>query len=222
MIPSDAAIELTGGAPRYVGRGGLKLDGALEDFGIDPEGKICLDAGCSTGGFTDCLLQHGAARVYAVDVTTSQLAWKLRQDARVIPVEANVRFLGPKALPEQPVAGDRRCFLHFRGQGVATTGGGSSARRGVPHLGEAAVRAGARRRGTRRNRSRRASARARHRTRPCGGHLCGIERARRAPKPLARRRGEPRVFSTRHSRSAEFPAGGKVARVECPCCACTE
>jgi len=102
MFPQDSAIELTGGAPRYVSRGGLKLDGALEDFGVNPEGKICLDAGCSTGGFTDCLLQHGAARVYAADVTTSQLAWKLRQDARVIPVEANVRFLEPKALAEPP------------------------------------------------------------------------------------------------------------------------
>jgi len=102
MFPQDSAIELTGGAPRYVSRGGLKLDGALEDFGVNPEGKICLDAGCSTGGFTDCLLQHGAARVYAVDVTTSQLAWRLRQDARVIPVEVNARFLEAKVLAERP------------------------------------------------------------------------------------------------------------------------
>lgn len=101
-FPDDAAIELTGAPLRYVGRGGLKLEGALEDFGIRPEGKVCLDAGCSTGGFTDCLLQHGASRVYAVDVTISQLAWKLRQDARVVPIEANVRYLEPKVLPEKP------------------------------------------------------------------------------------------------------------------------
>lgn len=103
MIPCDAPLELAGSHIRYVGRGGLKLEGALEDFSVRPEGKICLDAGSSTGGFTDCLLQHGAARVYAVDVTTSQLAWKLRQDSRVVPIEANVRYLDAKALPQPPV-----------------------------------------------------------------------------------------------------------------------
>jgi len=101
-IARDAGIELSGGPTRYVGRGGLKLEGALGEFGIHPEGRVCLDAGSSTGGFTDCLLQHGAARVYAVDVTTSQLAWKLRQDARVVPVEANIRYLDAKALSEPP------------------------------------------------------------------------------------------------------------------------
>ena len=64
--------------PRYVGRGGLKLEGALKAFEVDPEGWVCLDLGASTGGFTDCLLQHGAKRVHAVDVGTNQLAWKLR------------------------------------------------------------------------------------------------------------------------------------------------
>jgi 23S rRNA (cytidine1920-2'-O)/16S rRNA (cytidine1409-2'-O)-methyltransferase len=101
-ISPDATIELIGGPPRYVSRGGLKLEGALEEFAVDPTGRVCLDAGSSTGGFTDCLLQRGAARVYAVDVTTSQLAWKLRQDARVIPIEVNARFLEAKALPERP------------------------------------------------------------------------------------------------------------------------
>jgi 23S rRNA (cytidine1920-2'-O)/16S rRNA (cytidine1409-2'-O)-methyltransferase len=100
--PHDAAIEVATAQTRYVGRGGLKLEGALEDFKIVPEGKVCLDAGSSTGGFTDCLLQHGAARVYAVDVTTSQLAWKLRQDARVVPIEANIRYLDPRVLAERP------------------------------------------------------------------------------------------------------------------------
>jgi len=76
------------------------LAGALEDFGMDPAGRVCLDVGCSTGGFTDCLLQRGARRVYAVDVTTSQLAWKLRQDARVVPVEKNARYLTPAEIAE--------------------------------------------------------------------------------------------------------------------------
>ncbi len=70
--------------PKYVGRGGLKLERALEAFGINPAGLVCLDVGASTGGFTDCLLQRGAKRVHAVDVGTNQLAWKLRQDARVV------------------------------------------------------------------------------------------------------------------------------------------
>ena len=102
MVPHDAAIDVATAQTRYVGRGGLKLEGALQDFGVAPAGKVCLDAGSSTGGFTDCLLQHGAARVYAVDVTTSQLAWKLRQDSRVAPIEANIRYLDPKALPDRP------------------------------------------------------------------------------------------------------------------------
>ncbi len=102
MFPQDALIGATASQTRYVGRGGLKLEGALEDFGILPKGKTCLDAGSSTGGFTDCLLQHGAVRVYAVDVTTSQLAWRLRQDVRVVPIEANLRYLDLKAVADRP------------------------------------------------------------------------------------------------------------------------
>lgn len=102
LFPSAARIELAGSGQRYVSRAGDKLDGALSDFGLDPSGKICLDAGSSTGGFTDCLLQHGAAQVFAVDVTTSQLAWKLQQDPRVTQIEANVRYLRPSALPTAP------------------------------------------------------------------------------------------------------------------------
>jgi len=80
--------------PRYVGRGGLKLEGALHHFGVDPTGWVALDIGASTGGFTDCLLQHGASRVYAFDVGTNQLAWKIRSDPRVISKENyNVRYL---------------------------------------------------------------------------------------------------------------------------------
>jgi 23S rRNA (cytidine1920-2'-O)/16S rRNA (cytidine1409-2'-O)-methyltransferase len=70
--------------PKYVGRGGFKLEGALDQFGIDPAGWMCLDVGASTGGFTDCLLQRGAARVHAIDVGTNQLVWKLRNDPRVV------------------------------------------------------------------------------------------------------------------------------------------
>ena len=102
LFSSDARIEMAGGSLRYASRGGLKLEGALEDFGVDPRERICLDAGSSTGGFTDCLLQHGASHVYAVDVTTNQLAWKLRQDPRVEQIEINARMLKPEMLAKPP------------------------------------------------------------------------------------------------------------------------
>jgi 23S rRNA (cytidine1920-2'-O)/16S rRNA (cytidine1409-2'-O)-methyltransferase len=92
-IANDARVEITGQVLRYASRGGLKLEGALEDFNVNAEGKICLDAGSSTGGFTDCLLQNGAAKVYAVDVTVNQLDWKLQQDKRVVMIERNARHL---------------------------------------------------------------------------------------------------------------------------------
>jgi 23S rRNA (cytidine1920-2'-O)/16S rRNA (cytidine1409-2'-O)-methyltransferase len=82
-LPADAPLDVRE-KPRYVSRGGLKLEAALESFHIDPTGWTCLDVGASTGGFTDCLLQHGAARVHAVDVGTNQLVWKLRTDPRVV------------------------------------------------------------------------------------------------------------------------------------------
>ena len=89
----DAPLELRE-RPKFVGRGGLKLEAALDAFGIDPAGWVCLDAGASTGGFTDCLLQRGAMRVHAVDVGTNQLVWKLRNDPRVISRERfNARHL---------------------------------------------------------------------------------------------------------------------------------
>ena len=102
QIASDARIEIIGDALPYVSRGGMKLEGALEDFQVSPHGKICLDVGSSTGGFTDCLLQNGALRVFAVDVSVDQLDWKLRQDARVIPIERNARYLRAEDLPERP------------------------------------------------------------------------------------------------------------------------
>jgi 23S rRNA (cytidine1920-2'-O)/16S rRNA (cytidine1409-2'-O)-methyltransferase len=100
LVPIDARIEISGASPRYASRGGLKLEGALEDFGIDVSGKTCLDIGSSTGGFTDCLLQHGARRVYAVDVTPEQMAWRLQQDARVKRIKQNARDITGEQIPE--------------------------------------------------------------------------------------------------------------------------
>jgi 23S rRNA (cytidine1920-2'-O)/16S rRNA (cytidine1409-2'-O)-methyltransferase len=99
-VAETARLEVHSRLQKYSSRGGLKLEGALEDFAVTPAGRACLDIGASTGGFTDCLLQHGARRVYAVDVTTSQLAWKLQQDARVARIEKNARALSPGDLPE--------------------------------------------------------------------------------------------------------------------------
>lgn len=100
-LPGDATLVVKA-KPRYVGRGGLKMEGALKAFGISPEGRVCLDIGASTGGFTDCLLQHGAARVHAVDVGTNQLVWKLRDDPRVVVREKfNARHLVEADLGER-------------------------------------------------------------------------------------------------------------------------
>jgi 23S rRNA (cytidine1920-2'-O)/16S rRNA (cytidine1409-2'-O)-methyltransferase len=99
-IGSEALVEINSREQKYSSRGGIKLEGALRDFGVDPAGRVCLDIGSSTGGFTDCLLQHDASRVYAVDVTMDQIAWKLRQDARVLRIERNARGLKPQDIPE--------------------------------------------------------------------------------------------------------------------------
>jgi len=100
QISEGARVEVSGTSGKYVSRGGLKLEGALEDFGIGVAGKICLDVGASTGGFTDCLLLHGARRIYAVDVTPQQLAWRLQKDDRVMQIKANARNLRPEQIPE--------------------------------------------------------------------------------------------------------------------------
>jgi 23S rRNA (cytidine1920-2'-O)/16S rRNA (cytidine1409-2'-O)-methyltransferase len=101
LAPEDAEIRILGETPRYVGRGGLKLEAALNEFGVSPEGKTALDIGASTGGFTDCLLQHGCKKVYAVDVGYGQMAWKLRQDPRVVVIErTNIREMDPSLVPE--------------------------------------------------------------------------------------------------------------------------
>lgn len=96
MFDTEAAIEIRGNTLKYVSRGGLKLEKAMTQFGIVLDGKICMDIGASTGGFTDCMLQNGAAKVYAVDVGYGQFAWKLRQDARVVCMEkTNIRYVTP-------------------------------------------------------------------------------------------------------------------------------
>jgi 23S rRNA (cytidine1920-2'-O)/16S rRNA (cytidine1409-2'-O)-methyltransferase len=100
QIGEDVRIEISGASAKYASRGGFKLEGALVDFGIDVNGTICLDVGASTGGFTDCLLQHGASRVYAVDVTPQQMAWRLVQDSRVTQIKANARNLRPDEILE--------------------------------------------------------------------------------------------------------------------------
>jgi 23S rRNA (cytidine1920-2'-O)/16S rRNA (cytidine1409-2'-O)-methyltransferase len=101
-VPAQADIRLLGVKKRFVSRAGEKLVGALENFAIDVHDKVCLDVGSSTGGFTDCLLQRGARKVYAVDVGTAQLHWNLRQDSRVVVREkVNARYLTEETVPEK-------------------------------------------------------------------------------------------------------------------------
>jgi 23S rRNA (cytidine1920-2'-O)/16S rRNA (cytidine1409-2'-O)-methyltransferase len=100
LVPPDADLVVAT-APRFVGRGGLKLEGALEHFAVEPNGATALDIGASTGGFTDCLLQRGASKVYAIDVGHGQLAWKIRNDPRVVVREhLNARHLTRADIPE--------------------------------------------------------------------------------------------------------------------------
>ena len=114
-VPDDAAIELLG-QTRFVSRGGLKLEAALEQFDINVAGKVCLDVGTSTGGFTDCLLQRGAARVHAIDVGPSQMDWRLRQDPRVVVHDhTNARYVEPA------VTGEAAHFAAFDLSFISTT-----------------------------------------------------------------------------------------------------
>jgi len=99
-IPESSHLEIAH-QQKYASRAGAKLEGALKDFAIDPKNKTCLDIGSSTGGFTDCLLQSGARKVFAVDVNTDQLAWKLQKDPNVIQIKKNARDLKSTDLPEQ-------------------------------------------------------------------------------------------------------------------------
>jgi 23S rRNA (cytidine1920-2'-O)/16S rRNA (cytidine1409-2'-O)-methyltransferase len=101
-FPDDCVIEIHGSTLKYVSRGGLKLEKAMKQFGITLEGKTCMDIGASTGGFTDCMLQNGAKKVYAVDVGYGQFAWKLRQDERVVCMEkTNIRYVTPEDIGEE-------------------------------------------------------------------------------------------------------------------------
>jgi 23S rRNA (cytidine1920-2'-O)/16S rRNA (cytidine1409-2'-O)-methyltransferase len=101
LISVTSHVEVTGTDLPYVSRGGLKLEGALSRFELAVSGWVCLDVGASTGGFTDCLLQRGAARVYAVDVGYGQIAWRLRQDPRVTVIErTNIRYMPAERIPE--------------------------------------------------------------------------------------------------------------------------
>lgn len=97
----SVSIEVRGSVCPYVSRGGLKLEKALRDFGVKPDGFVCSDSGASTGGFTDCLLQQGAKKVFAIDVGYGQLDWKIREDPRVVVMErTNIRFVTPEQLGE--------------------------------------------------------------------------------------------------------------------------
>lgn len=99
--PETVSIEVRGAVCPYVSRGGLKLEKALRDFGVNPQGYVCSDSGASTGGFTDCLLQQGAKRVFAIDVGYGQLDWKIRSDERVVVMErTNIRYVTPEQLGE--------------------------------------------------------------------------------------------------------------------------
>ena len=101
MIKEDAKVEVRGHDIGYVSRGGLKLEKAMQCFPLTPNGKVCMDIGASTGGFTDCMLQNGAEKVYAVDVGYGQLAWKLRSDPRVVCLErTNARYLTHEQVPD--------------------------------------------------------------------------------------------------------------------------
>ena len=101
-VKPDDVIEFRGAAPKYVSRGGLKLEKAVENFGFSLKGAVCADIGASTGGFTDCMLQNGAVKVYAIDVGYGQLAWKLRTDERVVNLErTNFRYVTENEIPDK-------------------------------------------------------------------------------------------------------------------------
>ena len=101
-FPAEAVIEVRGNTLKYVSRGGLKLEKAMENFDVTLAGKICMDVGSSTGGFTDCMLQNGAVKVYAVDVGHGQLAWKLRNDERVVCMDkTNIRYVTPEDVADK-------------------------------------------------------------------------------------------------------------------------
>ena len=113
-FPDTAVIEVHGTTLKYVSRGGLKLEKAMQNFDVTLEGKICMDVGSSTGGFTDCMLQNGAIKVYAVDVGHGQLDWKLRNDERVVCMEkTNIRYVTPDDVADRIQFFKYRCIIYL-------------------------------------------------------------------------------------------------------------
>ena len=116
MFAETVKVEVRGNTLPYVSRGGLKLEKAMNEFDVSLEGKVCMDVGASTGGFTDCMLQNGGVKVYSIDVGYGQLDWKLRNDPRVVCMEkTNIRYVVPEDIQEKPA-----CFLYFPDQGTGT------------------------------------------------------------------------------------------------------
>ena len=112
MFKETVKIEVRGNTLPYVSRGGLKLEKAMNNFGVSLDGKVCMDVGASTGGFTDCMLQNGAVKVYSIDVGYGQLDWKLRNDPRVVCMEkTNIRYVLPENLQEPAQFSSIECFL---------------------------------------------------------------------------------------------------------------
>ncbi len=157
LANAEAKLRLLAEPLKYVGRGGVKLEGALAQFGVSPEGKTCLDIGASTGGFTDCLLRQGASRVFAVDVGTNQLDWKLRRDPRVVSLEKiNTRYLKFDQLGTRVALAVMDVLFHL---GYADSSRAASLARNAGRsagTGEAAIRGG-----------KRSSRQGRHRARAC-------------------------------------------------------
>ncbi len=193
-VAADAPIEVRGQPHPYVSRGGLKLEKGLDHFAIPVAGRIALDVGASTGGFTDLLLQRGAAKVYAIDVGTNQLAWKLRSDPRVISMEkTNIREVTREQVPRADRPDRVRCLVHQPAHGAAGGVGPGGARRSPRGADQAAVRGrqGPGREGRHRARCRRCTKRSARPSRtgwprsPAGA--CWVSRKARSKAPKATR-----------------------------------
>ena len=215
LIAADADLVVIE-PPRYVSRGGLKLEHALDELAIDVAGLDCLDVGASTGGFTDCLLKRGAARVIALDVAHGQLDWRLRNDERVVVHRARQRARPrPRQAAVLAAPGDGGRLVHLLGQGVARRGALSRRRRRAAGDGQAAVRARSRAGGQGRRRSRRpgpprrparrGASGARRPAWRCAGSRRPGSRARRATaRPSSTRRGWARASATSTRRSGRW------------------
>lgn len=139
----NAKIEVRGSTLKYVSRGGLKLEKAMTHFGVTLDQKVCMDVGASTGGFTDCMLQNGAVKVFSVDVGHGQLAWKLRNDPRVVCMEkTNIRYVTPEDIGEPGRISLRSTFLYFPDEGFRSRQGDFKPGRRGGCIDQAAVRGG--------------------------------------------------------------------------------